>query len=50
MYDGARDAALFSYVGNADNTYHRYRIFKDRKRLLYTTSNGWECYTMYWAF
>lgn len=49
MYDGARDSPEFSYVGNADNTFNRYRIFKDRKHLLYTI-DGWECYTVYWAF
>ncbi|ORY16355.1 hypothetical protein BCR34DRAFT_584306 [Clohesyomyces aquaticus] len=39
---------LYSEVGNAGNSYHGMRVFKDRWRVMYEI-DGWKCYTLYWC-
>ena len=49
IFGNAQEKQNYEFVGTADNTYVRFKVYKDRQRVLYTI-DGWECTVIYWCF
>ena len=49
IIDDAQSRPNYSGVGNADNSYVQFFVYKDTGTQLYER-DGWKCNTIYWAF